>query len=284
MLLIHKIFSTFFVLVLILLSGCSQKNTRFYKEPYFKKSTNKYFITPSGNENVYTKSSSDIIKNSKAMHRATMRSYVIRGIRYHPKSVEIGQVQKGIASWYGPNFHSKLTSNGEIYNMYASTAAHKTLPMNTIVKVDNINNGKSTIVRINDRGPFVDGRVIDLSNKAARQIGIISKGTANVRVTILNTNSHFKSKVNKQTHKPIYTKNNLNYNVQVGAFKNYEGAKSTKKKLDLIFDNKYTVVIKKLYNNAELINKVLIIGFKTKQEASRFRQIYGLDYARIIQE
>lgn len=209
-----------------------------------------------------------------------MRSYNIRGIRYHPRLVEVGQVQVGIASWYGPNFHSKLTSNGEVYNMYASTAAHKTLPMNTIVKVDNTDNGKSTIVRINDRGPFIDGRIIDLSNKAARQIGMLNKGTANVRVTILNTSSHFNTNVTKQDN----IQNEQKYNIQVGAFKNHKGAKSTKKKLDMIFDNKYTVVIKKLYNNAKVINKVLIIDFKTKQEANRFKQMYGLDSARVIKK
>ncbi len=284
MLLVNRMLFTLFVLFLLFLSGCSQKNIKFYKESYFKKSTNEYVITPNQDDNKYIKNSNEIIKNSKAMHRATMRSYSIRGIRYYPKSVEIGEIQRGIASWYGPNFHSKLTSNGEKYNMYASTAAHKTLPMNTIVKVDNLNNGKSTIVRINDRGPFVNGRIIDLSNKAANDIGIINIGTVDVKVTVLNTNSHFTTKVSKQIHKQKNISNNIKYNVQVGAFKNYEGAKSTKKKLDMIFDNKYTVVIKKLYNNAKLINKVFIIGFRTKEEASRFKQIYGLNSARIIQE
>ena len=284
MLLVNRMLFTLFVLFLLFLSGCSQKNIKFYKESYFKKSTNEYVITPNQDDNKYIKNSNEIIKNSKAMHRATMRSYSIRGIRYYPKSVEIGEIQRGIASWYGPNFHSKLTSNGEKYNMYASTAAHKTLPMNTIVKVDNLNNGKSTIVRINDRGPFVNGRIIDLSNKAANDIGIVNIGTVDVKVTVLSTNSHFTTKVSKQIHRQKNISNNIKYNVQVGAFKNYEGAKSTKKKLDMIFDNKYTVVIKKLYNNAKLINKVFIIGFRTKEEASRFKQIYGLNSARIIQE
>lgn len=109
------------------------------------------------------------------MHRATMRPYKIAGKWYYPTLAKVGDVQRGIASWYGPNFHSKKTSNGEIYNMYADTAAHKTLPMNTMVRVDNKENGKSVIVRINDRGPFVSGRIIDLSNKAAHAIGMVKK-------------------------------------------------------------------------------------------------------------
>ena len=97
------------------------------------------------------------INNSPEMHRATMKPYSVFGVKYYPEIAKIGDKFDGIASWYGPDFHSKKTSNGEIYNMYDMTAAHKTLPMNTVVRVDNLENGKSTIVRINDRGPFVAG-------------------------------------------------------------------------------------------------------------------------------
>lgn len=128
------------------------------------------------------------INNSEAMHRATMRPYNVFGIRYYPFVANVGDQFDGIASWYGPDFHAKKTSNGEIYNMYAMTAAHKTLPMNTVVRVDNLDNGRSTIVRINDRGPFVAGRIIDLSNKAAHEIDMVRKGTARVKVTVLGYN------------------------------------------------------------------------------------------------
>ncbi len=119
------------------------------------------------------------------MHKATMRPYQIAGKWYYPTLAKVGNVQDGIASWYGPNFHAKKTSNGETYNMYAMTAAHKTLPMNTMVKVNNLENGKSTVVRINDRGPFVTGRIIDLSNKAAHAVDMVKKGTARVKITVL---------------------------------------------------------------------------------------------------
>ncbi len=94
--------------------------------------------------------------------------------------------QKGIASWYGKENHKKLTASGEPYNMYAYTAAHKTLPFGTIVKVTNLKNGKSVIVRINDRGPFVKGRIIDLSYASAKKIGLIEKGTAPVSIEVLD--------------------------------------------------------------------------------------------------
>lgn len=152
-----------------LFTGCSTKQTYDYSS--------------------YRKDTGDkSINNSEAMHRATMRPYNVFGIRYYPFVANVGDQFDGIASWYGPDFHAKKTSNGEIYNMYAMTAAHKTLPMNTVVRVDNLDNGRSTIVRINDRGPFVAGRIIDLSNKAAHEIDMVRKGTARVKVTVLGYN------------------------------------------------------------------------------------------------
>lgn len=91
----------------------------------------------------------------------------------------------GHASWYGPGFHGRLTANGERYNQYAMTAAHKTLPFGTRIRVTNMNNGRSVIVRINDRGPYIRGREIDLSKGSAQQIGLIGSGVANVRLEIL---------------------------------------------------------------------------------------------------
>jgi rare lipoprotein A len=94
-------------------------------------------------------------------------------------------IQTGIASWYGEDYHGSLTANGEIYDMKSMTAAHKRLPFNTVVGVKNLENGKNAIVRINNRGPFVEGRVIDLSRKAAREIGIITEGLADVELYLI---------------------------------------------------------------------------------------------------
>jgi rare lipoprotein A len=98
-----------------------------------------------------------------------------------------GEVQAGVASWYGPRFHGKRTANGEIYNQHALTAAHRTLPLGTKVLVTNIETGESVEVRINDRGPYKYGRIIDLSYAAARQISIWAAGTAPVQVSVLNS-------------------------------------------------------------------------------------------------
>ncbi len=97
-----------------------------------------------------------------------------------------GWTQVGIASWYGWDFHGKKTASGEIYNMYDYTAAHKTLPFGTYVRVKNLDNGRSVVVRINDRGPFVKDRIIDLSYAAARAIGMVGPGTARVRLTVIS--------------------------------------------------------------------------------------------------
>lgn len=117
--------------------------------------------------------------------KATQRSYVIRGIRYHPILSARGFRETGIASWYGGKFHGRRTANGEVYNMYAMTAAHKTLPMGTILRVKSLTNGRKITVRINDRGPFIRGRVIDLSYAAARELGMIRDGVKKVRITAI---------------------------------------------------------------------------------------------------
>ena len=98
---------------------------------------------------------------------------------------DMREIQSGTASWYGPNFHGKLTANGETFNMNDLTAAHRTLPFNTIVQVENLTNGRSVVVRINDRGPYVGDRVIDLSRRAAQEIDMENSGTASVRIYLL---------------------------------------------------------------------------------------------------
>lgn len=170
-------YSLFFILPSFLFfTGCSQKS---YDNDY---------------DRIYRDTKNPKINNSREMHKYTMRPYTVFGIKYYPFIANIGDEFEGIASWYGPDFHSKKTSNGEIYDMYDMTAAHKTLPMNTVLRVYNQENGKSIVVRINDRGPFVNGRIIDLSNKAARDINMIGKGTAKVKLTVLGYNGEIENK------------------------------------------------------------------------------------------
>ncbi len=113
-------------------------------------------------------------------------SYVVLGQRYHTLPSSRGYVERGIASWYGTKFHGHSTSSGEPYNMYAMTAAHKTLPLPTYVQVTNLRNGRTAIVKVNDRGPFHDNRLIDLSYAAATKLGILGEGTGLVEVRAID--------------------------------------------------------------------------------------------------
>lgn len=116
------------------------------------------------------------------------KPYEIRGIWYYPK-VDYNYVETGIASWYGPGFHGRKTANGEIYDQYALTAAHRTLPLPSMVRVTNLGNGRSIVVRLNDRGPFANNRIIDLSRRSAELLGFRVQGTAKVKVEILEEES-----------------------------------------------------------------------------------------------
>lgn len=113
--------------------------------------------------------------------------FILQGCAHSLPSTEIspGYTQKGIASWYGPQFHGNQTANGEIFNMHDLTAAHRTLPLGSIVQVQSLTSGKKIIVRINDRGPFIKGRIIDLSHQAAKSLSIVENGTDRVEITLL---------------------------------------------------------------------------------------------------
>lgn len=117
------------------------------------------------------------------------KSYTVLGKTYKVMDSSDGYVQRGIASWYGKKFHGRRTSSGETYNMYGMTAAHKSLPLPAYVRVTNLDNKRSIIVRVNDRGPFHEGRIIDLSYAAASKLGVVETGTAPVEVRIINPGS-----------------------------------------------------------------------------------------------
>jgi rare lipoprotein A len=110
--------------------------------------------------------------------------YQVKGVWYYPKE-DFGYDETGIASWYGPGFHAETTANGETFDQNELTGAHKTLPLPSLVRVTNLENGRSIIVRINDRGPFVPGRIVDLSRRGAQLLGFEGQGSAKVRVAVL---------------------------------------------------------------------------------------------------
>lgn len=144
-------------------------------------------------------------------------AYVVLGKRYRVLGSSKGYVQSGLASWYGPNFHGKLTANGETYDMEALTAAHRTLPLGTYVKVTRHDGGQEVVVRINDRGPFVKGRIIDMSRAGARHLGMLDEGVAQVTVRALGSRKG-RSKGDEVVLKPEHDYGKGVFSVQVGAF------------------------------------------------------------------
>ncbi len=122
------------------------------------------------------------------------KNYSLRGSEYQIVKQTQGYKERGQASWYGKKFHGHLTSNGEVYDMYSMSAAHKTLPLPSYVKVTNLDNGKAVVVRVNDRGPFHSGRIIDLSYAAAKKIDVLRTGTANVEIEVINTSKSISKK------------------------------------------------------------------------------------------
>ena len=169
--------------------------------------------------------------------------YTINNVTYTPKLVSYYN-KNGVASWYGPNFHKKPTANGEIFDQNKISAAHKTLPLPSIVKVTNLKNEKSIYIRVNDRGPFVNNRIIDLSKKAATELNILSKGIENVNVTLIESGPHLLEKnFANQKYLVEYARNldikeNQNFNktqpsnyLQLGVFSLKENAVRYKNKV-----------------------------------------------------
>jgi peptidoglycan lytic transglycosylase len=161
-------------------------------------------------------------------------SYTVLGRTYHVMGTSRGYHERGAASWYGTKFHGQRTSSGETYNMYAMTAAHKTLPLPTYVRVTNLQNGREVIVKVNDRGPFHDNRVIDLSYAAATKLGITGNGTGLVEVEALDSNNG----------RPRPTRNNIALSgkntilyLQVGAFRDRNNAERMAQRLRGSIDN-----------------------------------------------
>ncbi len=252
---------TIFVsLIILLFGGCTIKNGSYSYHP--TKPSQKY---PSQQ---LAMNPSNVYKANGDLH-ATMRPYTVMGQEYYPTVVRVGDTFSGRASWYGNDFHGKSTSNGEGYDMYSMTAAHKTLPMNTVVRVTNADNGAQTIVRINDRGPFVESRIIDLSYAAASAIGVAQKGTANVTLEVLGFEPSSSRGIDMQAIAKGPKERMLNsFYVQIGSFERFEGASVTKQKYASF--NGYSAIIKDTeYNNKRLF-RVWLSGFKSEAEARDF--------------
>jgi rare lipoprotein A len=199
------------------------------------------------------------------------KPYQVLGQWYQPLPHSDGFRQNGLASWYGREFHGKKTSNGEAYNMYAMTAAHKTLPLGTYVRVHNLENNRSAVVRINDRGPFVRGRIIDLSYAAADEVGIVDSGTARVEVVALGQRAAAGGAA------PAYTAADYshgNFTFQVGAFSIRENAERQKRELEQRYSDAHITVYDR---GDQIFYRVRVLRFTTLEEAVKNEEILTRD-------
>lgn len=177
-----------------------------------------------------------------------------------PRPPRPGDTQEGIASWYGDPYHGRRAANGEIYDMNELTAAHREWPFETLVRVFHLSNGREVAVRITDRGPFVDGRIIDLSRAAAERIGMIGPGTARVRLTVLSLAER-------------------NYAVQAGAFREQANAARLREQLERDFGS---ATIEPQPGNSQLL-RVLVGPPTTREAATRLaRRVAARGYPAIV--
>jgi rare lipoprotein A len=168
-----------YVLLVCLLPGCS-----FFRD----KSSGAYFEDDGPPDDGPNPASvANAVPKSEPLSRIGNSPYEVYGVTYVPiRKVSVGHVETGEASWYGRKFHGRTTSNGDVYDMYGMTAAHKTLPLPTYLQVRNLANGHEVVVRVNDRGPFLGGRILDLSYMAAQKLGVVATGTAKVRIEVVD--------------------------------------------------------------------------------------------------
>ncbi len=198
-------------------------------------------------------------------------SYTVNGQTYRTLTSSAGYVERGTASWYGTKFHGRRTSSGEPYDMYAMSAAHKTLPLPSYVRVTNLQNGRSLIVRVNDRGPFIDNRLIDLSYAAATKLGILDHGTGLVEVRALSPDA------------PEETSPATKLYIQAGAFQSLDNAERLRTQLlDKIVDE---IEIIKTRLNDTVLYRVRIGPMANLDDAGRLTKTLtrsGINGARIV--
>lgn len=251
-------------------------------------------------------------KSNKANATGTMKPYTVNGKTYYPTVVGVGETATGVASWYGPGFHGKTTSNGETYNQNAFTAAHKTLPMNTIISVTNLDNGRKTTVRINDRGPFVDNRILDVSKAAATRLDMLQSGTAPVKLEVIGfdssneasailPNTNLSPIVEANVNEVTSAEQNLStiaqnvhieeltsidevqgggFMVQIGAFKLKDNAQHIAEQYKSY--KGYTTTTR--LSSRDGLTRVFLKGFKSEQEAKDFVNSGAFKGAFVVRE
>ena len=239
-------------------AGCQSNNVdKNNEDPVVNSKSKGAYYLDDGPEEEIPENLSNIpnaIPKKEPLNKFSNRPYKVFGKTYYPMTSLKPYTKNGYATWYGKKYHGNKTSIGEVYDMYEMTAAHKTLPLPCYVKVTNLKNDKTVIVRVNDRGPFVKDRIIDLSYAAANRLEIIEKGSELVKVELIDLDDKVKvSKINKQ----IY--------IQAGLFSDEKNANNLIKKIKKLGTIK-NEKIKKIKNEDQF--QVLIGPFENNQKAN----------------
>jgi rare lipoprotein A len=227
-----------FVFCLTQLSGCSFTGN--------STKSSKCFDGPPSVDIVDVSKISNAVPKSEPYHPYGTRNYVVGGRRYQVLKHSKGYVKRGNASWYGSKFHGKHTSTQERFNLYGMTAASRELPLPSYAKVTNLRNGKSVVVRVNDRGPFHSDRILDLSYAAAKKLDFVDRGTAPVKVVAIDPKTwegtraktkYVPTKANAVKQLSSIPNKNESIYLQVGAFSRIDNAKELSTKIAKLTDN-----------------------------------------------
>lgn len=226
----------------------------------------------------------DAVPRSEPLSRSGNRPYIVYGKTYYPLKDANGYKERGIASWYGKKFHGRRTSSGEPYDMYAMTAAHKTLPLPSYVRVKNLGNQRSVIVRVNDRGPFIGNRVIDLSFSAATKLGIVGAGTGMVELAVVGASTNQLSAPTPAPASQSQTATPQLY-LQLGAFASRQNAASLQSRLGAA--QLGSIFITPVFRNNVRMFRVRVGPLASVAESDRLVQramAYGVADAHIVIE
>ena len=261
---IFKLIITFFLI------GCQSIDPLFEENKPKVKESGAYYLDdgPDKNPPENLDKILDAQPKYEALSKRANRPYVAFDKKYVPMKKIIPFEEEGYASWYGKRYHGKKTSIGETYDMYQMTGAHKTLPLPCYIKVTNLKNKRSVIIRVNDRGPFIDERIVDLSYAAAHRLKIIKKGSELVKIEMVNPSLAIKAlKETNETNETSSAETSIKYfYIQAGAFSNEENAAYLMNKLSRIkFRN--SLNIKKLSKNS--LHLVAIGPYDNKQIAEQ---------------
>jgi rare lipoprotein A len=257
----------FTLMVSFLFVGCQSIDPLFKEEAKQNKNPGAYYLDDGPEENPPQNLNKipDAQPKYEALSKWASRPYVAFDKKYTPMTKIIPFKEEGYASWYGKRYHGKKTSIGETYDMYQMTGAHKTLPLPCYIKVTNLKNKRSVIIRVNDRGPFVDGRIIDLSYAAAHRLRIIETGSELVKIEMVNP-SLAKKNIKEVNNVPSANSTIKYFYIQAGAFSNEDNASYLINRLTKIqFRN--SINIKKLSKNS--LHLVTIGPYDSKKNAEQ---------------